>query len=72
MIRAGTDVEWDWGQGTAKGVVQEKATNKVERTIDGEMITRLGSADNPALVIEQQDGTIVLKLESEVRRVHAP
>ena len=32
------------------------------------MVTRKGSDDDPAYVIEQDDGTTVLKLQSEVQR----
>ena len=68
MIRDGTQVEWDWGDGTAEGKVTERHESRVTRTIDGSEITRDGSSDDPALVIEQDDGTTVIKLNSEVRR----
>ena len=38
----------------------------VSRTTKGSEITRHGSDDDPAYVIEQEDGTVVLKLKSEV------
>lgn len=68
MIREGTEVSWKWGSGHAKGTVTEVHHDKVTRTIDGSEITRNGSSDNPAYVIEQEDGTTVLKLSSEVER----
>lgn len=68
MIREGTSVKWDWGDGTAEGTVQERHEKKISRTIDGNEVTRDGSADDPALVIEQSDGQTVLKLSSEVER----
>ena len=37
------------------------------RQSKGESITRNGSDDNPAYVIEQEDGTTVLKLRSELQ-----
>ncbi len=40
----------------------------VERQVKGEKIKRKGSKDDPAYVIEQSDGTRVLKLRSEVER----
>ena len=40
----------------------------VERQIKGEKIKRKGSQDDPAYVIEQEDGTRVLKLKSEVSK----
>jgi hypothetical protein len=67
-IRTGTEVTWSWGNGTATGVVTEIHHDKVTRTSKGESITRDGSDDDPAYVIEQDDGTTVLKLRSEVER----
>ncbi|WP_204163967.1 HVA1 family protein [Nocardioides solisilvae] len=40
----------------------------VSRTTKGEQVTRHGSDDDPAYVIEQEEGTVVLKLASEVSR----
>ena len=68
MIRTGTEVKWKWGNGTAKGTVDETHTEKVTRTIDGSEITKNGEQGNKALVIKQDDGSTVLKLESEVER----
>ena len=41
------------------------------RTLGGSEIVRNGSDDDPAYVIEQDDGARVLKLRSEVERVSA-
>ena len=68
MIRKGTEVKWKWGNGTATGKVAETFTEEVSRTIDGNEVTRKGSDDDKALLIEQEDGGKVLKLESEVER----
>jgi hypothetical protein len=38
----------------------------VHRRINGSRITRLGSPEDPAYEIEQEDGSKVLKLRSEV------
>ncbi|MBF4161192.1 hypervirulence associated TUDOR domain-containing protein [Nocardioides acrostichi] len=67
-IRKGTEVRWSWGNGSATGTVTEVHHDKVERTTKGEKITRDGTKDDPAYVIEQDDGTVVLKLKSEVER----
>ncbi|KQP63543.1 DUF2945 domain-containing protein [Nocardioides sp. Leaf285] len=67
-IRTGTEVSWSWGGGTASGTVTEVHHDTVERTTKGSTITRHGSDDDPAYVIEQEDGTVVLKLRSEVDR----
>lgn len=68
MIREGTEVKWKWGSGHATGTVVERHEEKISRSIDGSSITRDGSSDDPALVIEQDDGDRVLKLQSEVER----
>lgn len=67
-IRKGTEVSWSWGNGSASGTVTEVHHDTVERQIKGEKIKRKGSKDDPAYVIEQSDGTRVLKLRSEVER----
>lgn len=66
-IRQGSTVSWAWGSGTAEGTVQSTHHEKVSRTTKGQRVTRDGSDDDPAYVIEQQDGTTVLKLRSELR-----
>lgn len=68
MIREGTKVEWDWGDGTATGKVAERYTEKVTKTFDGTEVTRDASSDEPAYLIEQEDGGRALKSKSEVRR----
>ena len=69
MIREGTKVKWKWGNGTAEGKVKETHTEKIVKTIAGQKVTRNGESGNKALYIEQEDGSKVLKLESEVERV---
>lgn len=66
--RKGTEVSWSWGQGNASGTITEVHTEKVTRTEKGSEITRNGTDDNPAYVIEQEDGTELLKLDSEVEK----
>jgi hypothetical protein len=68
MIRTGTQVTWSWGNGTATGRVAEVHPGRVTRTTKGQEVTRNGSHGDPAYVIEQDDGTTVLKLRSEVDR----
>ena len=65
-MRKGTEVTWKWGKGTAKGKVKESFPHEVTRKLKGSEITRKGSKDDPALLIEQEDGNEVLKLSSEV------
>lgn len=66
-FRAGRYVEWNWGGGTGCGQIAERFEREVSRTIEGSAITRKGSAENPAYLIEQDDGGTVLKLGSELK-----
>ena len=59
-------VEWNWGNGTGCGQVEERFEREVTRTIEGSEITRDGSEENPAYLIKQDDGGKVLKLGSEL------
>ncbi|MEL7738973.1 DUF2945 domain-containing protein [Citromicrobium bathyomarinum] len=59
-------VQWDWGNGTAKGQIKERFEREVTRTLQGSEITRNGSEDDPAYLIKQDDGDEVLKLGSEI------
>ncbi|QLG47213.1 hypervirulence associated TUDOR domain-containing protein [Costertonia aggregata] len=69
MIQKGTQVEWKWGNGSARGKVKETYTSKITKTIKGNEVTRNGEEGDKALYIEQEDGDYVLKSESEVERV---
>jgi len=59
-------VQWDWGNGTAKGQIKERFEREVTRTLQGSEITRNVSQDDPAYLIKQDDGDEVLKLGSEI------
>ena len=61
-----TEVEWKWGSGSATGNIREKFTSDVERTIKGSTVKREASDSDPAYLIEQSDGTKVLKSHSEI------
>ena len=67
-LRAGSKVCWTWGSGTAEGTIKEVFTERVERTIKGSTIVREGSDEEPAYLIEQEDGDQVLKSRSEIER----
>lgn len=68
MIQKGSTVRWKWGNGSAKGKVKETFSEEVTKTIKGSEVTRKGESGNKALLIEQEDGDEVLKLESEVEK----
>lgn len=63
-----TEVQWNWGDGTATGKVREVFRDPVSRTIDGTEVKRDADEDNPAYLLEQADGTRVLKSHSELQR----
>jgi hypothetical protein len=67
-IREGTTVRWRWSGSSATGKVVEIHRSTVVRSLGGSEITRHGSDDDPAYLIEQADGSRVLKLRSEVER----
>lgn len=64
----GSKVAWKWGQGNATGTVVDRFERRVQRTIKGSTIVRNGSKDNPAYLIEQDDGDRVLKEGSELTK----
>ncbi len=64
----GDTVEWHWGQGTAKGTIAERFDRRVQRTIKGSKIVKNGTTDNPAYLVEQDDGGKVLKRGSELSK----
>ncbi len=66
--RKGTKVEWDWGTGTASGKVAESFVKDVTRTIKGAEIRRKASPEEPAYLVEQEDGGRALKSHSELRK----
>ncbi len=67
-FRTGQTVRWKWASGHGEGKVAERFEKKVTRTIRGSEITRDGSADDPAYLIDQEDGGRVLKLGSELEK----
>ena len=64
----GTQVEWDWGNGTAQGEIEAVYTQKRTLKIDGNEVTRDASEDCPSYKIKQEDGDEVFKSHSEVRK----
>lgn len=64
----GDEVQWNWGNNTASGKVSDVFREKVTRTIKGSKITRDASKDEPAYLIEQDDGDRVLKSHSELKK----
>ncbi|WP_062013276.1 DUF2945 domain-containing protein [Aureimonas sp. AU4] len=67
-IRKGTEVEWKYGSSKAQGKVEQTFTKEVTRKIKGKEVTRKATNDNPAYLLKQEDGTKVLKSDSEVHK----
>jgi hypothetical protein len=65
--KKGSQVKWNWGNGEGEGKVVERFTEEVTRSIKGTEVTRKASTDEPAYLIEQEDGDRVLKSHSEVK-----
>ena len=59
-------VKWHWGQGEGSGKIIKVYTKSVTRTIKGTKVARKPSIKNPAYLIEQSDGDLVLKSASEL------
>jgi len=66
--RKGAKVSWKWGQNTATGEVSESFTKKVTRKIEGTEVTRDADENNPAYLVEQEDGGRALKSHSELTK----
>ena len=69
MIKKGTRVKWEWGNGTAEGKVENIYTTKTAKVIKGNKVTRNAEAGNRAVYIRQDDGDYVLKSENEIERL---
>ena len=65
-FRVNQYVEWNYGGGTAKGQIKESYKEKVTKTIKGNEVTRNATEDDPAYLVEQEDGDQALKSESEL------
>lgn len=65
-FRKGAKVKWKWGAHDAHGVIAERFTKTVTRTIKGTEVTRDASQDEPAYLVEQDDGDRALKSASEL------
>ncbi|WP_375450119.1 DUF2945 domain-containing protein [uncultured Devosia sp.] len=67
-LRKGSKVSWSWGANTAHGKIVERFNARVTRTLQGTKVVREASKEEPAYLIEQQDGDQILKSASELSR----
>lgn len=63
-----TKIKWAWGNGEGKGKIREVHHETLTRKIKDTEVTRHGTGENPAYLIEQEDGDEVIKLHSEVEK----
>lgn len=66
-MKLGDFVGWKWGYGVAQGKIVAIKREKTQIESKGKLITRNGSQNDPALILEQENGTRVLKLAHEVQ-----
>lgn len=64
----GDEVKWEWGAGQGKGKVVKKFISDVSKTIKGSEVKRNASEEEPAYLIEQEDGDEVLKSGLELTK----
>ena len=67
-LEKGTHVSWAWGAHRAEGIVAQRFTARVKRTIKGKTVVRNASEDEPAYLVRQANGNRVLKSASELTR----
>lgn len=67
-LQLGTNVKWRWGAHWAHGRIEQVFTEKTTRTIRGTQVTRIASPEEPAYLITQPRGGLVLKSGSEIIR----
>ena len=67
-LKKGDHVTWKYGNGEGEGRITEIHTDDFEKEVQGKVIKRKGSSDEPALLIKQDNGHEVVKSASEVEK----
>jgi Hypervirulence associated proteins TUDOR domain len=65
----GCEVSWMFGKNKAMGKIVKMSEAPMTVKLKGKDITRNGTPEDPALLIEQGDGTQILKLSSEMEQI---
>ena len=68
-MKKGEKVEWKWGASKAEGKIEKEFDKPVSKTIKGAKVKRNASEEEPAYEIIQENGSKVLKSESELKKV---
>jgi hypothetical protein len=69
MLKIGQTVFWKWGNGFAEAEIQAIHYSTTDIETKGKTIVRHGSENNPALILKNKKGVLILKLASEVKEV---
>lgn len=69
MIQKGSRVKYNWWNGSVEGKVEDTYDHDVTKTIKWNEVSRKWESWNKALFIKTDDGDMVLKSESEVKKV---
>lgn len=64
--KVGDRVAWPWLSGVAEGTVIEVIAERHQILTKGKLVTRNGTAKNPAVVMSHKSGNDVIKLASEL------
>jgi hypothetical protein len=67
-MKKGEKVTWKWGKSTAEGKIKEEFEKPVTKEIKGTEVKRNASKEEPAYLIQQENGSEVLKSESELTK----
>lgn len=67
-MKKGDKVHWNWGKSQAEGVVKERSEKTITKKLKGTEVKRKASKEEPVYVIEQENGTQVVKSESELKK----
>lgn len=65
-MKKGDKVHWNWGKSQAEGVIKQKSEKPITKKIKNTEVTRKGTKEEPAYLIEQKNGSEVIKSESEL------
>jgi hypothetical protein len=67
-MKKGENVHWNWGKSEAEGKVEQKFTESITKKIKGTSVKRNATKEDPAYLIEQENGNKVLKSETELKK----
>lgn len=67
-MKKGQEVNWNWGAHKAEGKIVKEYDKPIEKTIKGSKVKRNAGKDEPAYEIKQQNGSKVIKSESELKK----